>query len=180
MDNYFEQSVAGERGPREQFTYAACWVAIVILAIVGVFAAMGVVNPEAGGFGINWLNLVVFAVAVALAILLYRLKDNSFPEYDYILWNSELEICAVYNRQRRKKLATIPLNRVSAWGPASAMRGRMRGAKARNWYVHADAAWCLLYSGEAGNEAAVLELSDEMRAQLRSTNRALRGSEVKQ
>ena len=179
MDNYLEQSVAGERGPRESLLYSACWAGIVLLGIMAMFFALNILSVGGEGMGVNWLFLALTLVCVALAFLLYRAKDSVYREYDYILWNGEFEVCAVYNRRRRKKMGTIQLGKVTAWGPAAAMAGPMHGAKVEKYCVHPDAAWCLVYAGESGKQAALLELNDEMCAQIRGVSSALRISEVK-
>ena len=179
MDIYFEESVAGERGLREQLTYGACWAGIVLMVLIAIFSAVNIVGFDAERIAINWMDLIALVIAVGVAALLYFVKDKVYREYDYILWNSELEICAVYNRKRRKKVATIQLNQVIAWGPVAAMTKQMYNVKRQNWCVHEDKAWCLVCSGEDGKRAALLEFTDEMCAQLRMTDRSLRASEVK-
>ena len=178
MDNYFEQSVAGERGSRERFLYGICGVAGVLLALVALFAATNVVRMGEDGIAVSWPSLVLLVVAGALAALAFLSRDKVYCDYDYILWNSEFEVCAVYNRKSRKKIGTIPLNKVMAWGPASAMAKQMHGMKPHKWCAHEDRAWCVVYPGEAGKEAALVELSEEMVSQMRMTERTLRGVEV--
>ena len=179
MDNYFEQSVAGKREFREQLLYAACCAGLVVLVLVALVSATNIVGIDAESIAINWGSLIALVVSVALAVVLFRQKDKVYCEYDYILWNSELEICAVYNRKRRKKVATISLNRVTAWGPALKLANRMRNAKKLNWCPHEEAAWCLIYTEEDGTKAAMLELSEEMCAQLRLSGSAMRSAEVR-
>ena len=179
MDNYFEQNVAGERGPREQLKYGACWAGIVLLALVALVSLTGIVALGEDSISINWGSVIAVVVSAALAVLLFLNKDKVYREYDYILWNSELEVCEIYNLKRRKKVCTIPLSRVTAWGPAAALENRMHNAKKSSWCVHEDAAWCLIYPGEDGNKAVLLELSEDMRAQLRATSSAMRSAEVR-
>lgn len=179
MDNYYEQNVAGERGPREQLLYGGGWAVAVMLGLFALISAMSIVRPSGDGMSISWMNIGMTLVCAALAFLCYRFKDNVYREFDYILWNSELEVCGVYNRRRRKKLGTIPLGKLVAWGPAGAMAGPMHGAKKLNWCVHPDRAWCVVYTGDTGKEAALLELSDEMCKQIRAIGRAARDAEVK-
>ena len=178
-NNYFEESVAGERGSREQMMYALCWAGVVVLALIALVSAVNVILFTQESIRINWINVVILLVAGGLAVLLYRQKDKVYCEYDYALWNSEIEVAAVYNRKRRKKLGTVPLNKVTAWGPANVMAGRMHDVKPRNWAAHADRAWCLLYADESGKHAVLMELSEEMRAEMYAANRSLRLSEVK-
>ena len=179
MDNYFEQSVAGNRGSREQLLYSLCWLGIVVLALIVLFSATNVIRIGEEGINMNWGGLIILAAAAALAVLLIRSKDKVYREYDYILWNSELEVCVIYNRKRRKKVATIPLGHVTAWGPAAALENRMHNAKKNDWCLHAEAAWCLIYSEQDGTKAALLELSTEMCAQLRTSSSAMRSAEVR-
>ena len=179
MDIYFEQSAAGDRGPREQIKYGACWVGIVLFAIMAIFSAANIVGFDAESIAISWQSAILMVITAALAVLIYFAKDKVYREYDYILWNSELEICAVYNRKRRKKIATIQLKQVVAWGPVAAMTKQMHNAKRENWYAHEDKAWCLLCAGEDGKKAVLVEFNDEMCAQLRMADRTLRTKEVK-
>ncbi len=179
MDNYFEQNVAGERGPREQILYGGCWAAMVLLGLFALISAVNILQISESGMRISWINVILTLVGGALTFLCYRVKDAVYREFDYILWNSELEVCGVYNRRRRKKLGTIPLGKLTAWGPADAMAGPMHGARKRNWFVHADRAWCVVYPGDSGKEAAMLELSEEMCKQIRAIGRAVRDAEVK-
>lgn len=178
MDSYLECSVAGERGPREHLSYAIHWAAVVVLGLASMFFATGVLMPSEGG-GINWPGVALMVICAALAVLIYLRKDNVYREYDYLLWNGELEIYVVYNRRRRKKMGTIPLDKVSAWGPAAAMEGRCARLRKHAWCVHPDRAWGLIYPASNGSEAALLELSDEMAAQIRAAGRELRDAEVK-
>lgn len=180
MDNYFEQNVAGERGLREQLLYCGCWILVVALGFYALISAVGIMRfTESGGMSISWMNAILTIVCAALAFVCYRVKDKIYREFDYILWNSELEVCGVYNRRRRKKLATIPLGKLTAWGPADAMAGPMHGAKKQSWCVHPDKAWCVVYPGDSGKEAALLELSEEMCKQIRAIGRSVRDAEVK-
>ena len=179
MDNYFEQSAIGERGPGERLKYAACWAGVVILALIALFSALHILGFDGDRVVINWLEVGMLVASAALAVLIFLMKDRVYREYDYILWNSELEICVIYNRKRRKKVGTIPLGHVTAWGPAAALANRMQNAKKSNWCPHEEAAWCLIYSEQDGTKAALLELSQEMCAQLRSSGSAMRSAEVR-
>ena len=179
MDNYFEQSAIGEHGPHERLKYAVCWAGVVLLAMIAIFSALNILAFDGESVAVNWFGVAVLLASAALAVLLFLAKERVYREYDYILWNSELEICVIYNRKRRKKLGTIQLGQVSAWGPSGRMEKQMHSARRHNWYVHAGAAWCMVYSGEGGREAALMEFSEEMCDQLRAMGRTMRECEVK-
>lgn len=179
MDNYYEQNVAGERGFKEQLLYSLCWAGMIAMGFIAVLSMMGVIGFTEDSMRINWINLIMMAAAIALIIVIYRVKDKVYPEYDYILWNGELEICAVYNRSRRKKLTTIQLSKVTAWGPQDAMARHMHGVEVHNYSVHKDQAWCLVYADEHGKKGALLELNEETCAQLRALGSAMRMAEAK-
>lgn len=179
MDNYFEQSVAGDRGPRERLAYGISWAAVVMLGLAAFFFATNLVLLVPAGGGFNWVSLILMVVCIALAAVIYRMKDSVYREYDYILWNGELEVHVVYNHRRRKKLTTIQLGKVTAWGPVPAMENRMGNARKRFWCIHPMASCCLIYPGEKEQTAAFVELSDEMCKQIRSVARSLRDAEVK-
>lgn len=179
MDNYYEQNVAGERGLKEQLLYSLCWAGVIALGVLAMFFALNIMTIREDALAVNWLSVGLTLVGVAGAILLYRFKGNVYKEYDYILWNGEFEICAVYNRERRKKLTTIQLDKVAAWGPVDAMARHMHNVQAQDFCVHKDKAWCLVYAAEGGKKAALLELTNETCAQIRAVGNALRMAEVK-
>lgn len=179
MDNYYEQNVAGERGAKQQLLYSLCWLGVVLMGMIALFFAVNIIRITEDALSVSWLSVIVTLAAAALAVLAYRFKDNVYKEYDYILWNGELEICAVYNRSRRKKLTTIQLGKLAAWGPADAMARHMHGVKVQNYCVHSDAGWCLVYGSESGKQAALLELTEETCGQIRALGSQVRMAEVK-
>lgn len=179
MDNYYEQNVAGERGMKEQLLYSLCWAGVIALALLAMFFALNIMTVREDALSVNWLSVGLTLAGAALAILLYRVKGNVYKEYDYILWNGEFEVCAVYNRERRKKLATIQLDKLVAWGPVDAMARHMHNVQAQNFCVHKEAAWCLVYATEGGKRAALLELTDDTCAQIRAVGSGVRMAEVK-
>ena len=179
MDVYFEQSVAGDRGSREQLLYSLHLAGIAALALIALVSLTNIFGYVGEDVGFNWGALAILVAAAALMAVLIRRKDMVYREYDYILWNSELEVSVIYNRKRRKKLATIHLGQVTAWGPAPALANRMQGAAKSDWCPHAEAAWCLIYSEQNGTKAVLLELNEGMCAQLRSSSSAMRSAEVR-
>jgi methylglutaconyl-CoA hydratase len=72
--------------------YYACWLLIIVFALVAVYSLSGIVgvNPETGGAVFSWQNLVITLVFGASAFLLWRGSDSCRVEYNYTFTNGNL------------------------------------------------------------------------------------------
>lgn len=180
MDGYLEQSVAGRQSPGRTALYALCWGLIVLLSLAAVAFAADVLGGAQDRVDINWRSLLGFTLCAALAIAIFLRKDALHMEYDYILRDGTLEICGIFNRRRRKRLARIPLGQVGRMGRASGADYeaalRQPGLKRHNWNGGGGALHYLCYMEENVRHMAVLELNGEMIGQIRSSSRLQRGA----
>ena len=179
MEGYFEQSVSGRRTMHSTILYALCWALIVLLALATLFFLLNVVSVGEDGTALRWPCIVGALVCLGLGVLVFRRKDYLRIEYDYLLREGALEIWGILNLRRRRKLARIPLERISRMGPAQGSgfesARRQPGLKRHDWHAEGDALQYVCYTQENVRHMAILELNDEMRAQMRGSGRILPG-----
>ena len=178
MDGYFEQSVSGRRSLRSSVLYGLCWTLFVVLALLALFFLLNVVSYGEDGSSLRWPCIIGALAGIAGAAFVFRRKDYLRIEYDYLLKAGTLEIWGILNLKRRRRLEEIPLDRISRMGPAQGApfesARRQPGLKRHDW--HADGAlYFLCYARENARHMAVLELNNEMIAQLRGNGRILPG-----
>ena len=180
VDGYLEQSVAGRQGPGRAALYGLCWALIVLLGLAAVVFAASVLGGAQDRVEVDWRSLLGFLLCAALAIALFLRKDALRMEYDYILRDGALEICGIFNRRRRKRLACIPLEQIGRMGRAGGAGYeaalRQPGLKRHDWNGRGDALYYLCYMEENARHMAVLELNGEMIGQIRGSARLPRGA----
>ena len=178
MDGYFEQSVAGRRTMRDAILYALCWALIALLGLAAIFFLVNVVSVGEDGTALRWPCLVGALVSLGLGALIFRRKDYLRLEYDYLFREGALEIWGILNLKRRRQLARIPLEHIHRMGPAEGAgfeaACRQPGLKRHDWHA-GGALRYICYAQENARHMAVLELSDEMLAQMRGSGRILPG-----
>ncbi len=177
MDDFLETVAVRRRQGLYTVLYYACWLLIVIFALVAAVSLSGAigVNPETGGMVFVWQNLVAALVFGGAAYLLWRGSDNCRVEYDYTFTNGNLDVSRVLNNKRRKYLTALEMKDVIRCGPATgpAFKKTLNepGIKCHNWFVNRDAKLYYFYFQRKGvKHVIVLELTDEMVAMIRSKN----------
>jgi len=183
MDDFLEIIAVRHKQGLYTLMYYACWILIVIFAVVAAFSLTGVigVNPETGGMAFVWQNLVLALVFGGAAYLLWRGSDNCRIEYDYTFTNGILDVSRVLNNKRRKYLTSLEMKDVIRCGPAAgpAFQKTLKepDMKVHNWFVNRDANLYYFYFQRKGvKHTIVLELNDEMVAMIRSKNYLPRGT----
>jgi len=167
MENYIEQCVSGPRSTGKKVLYNLCWCATVLLVVLAIFFATGIVGSNPAVLEIKWANVILMLVCLAAAFVCFRRKDALRMEYDYFLGDGVIEISAVLNASRRKKLEEIPLSKVAQMGMlvGSAEAKTMQAQKIENhrWFLNQDARiYYLIYTKGSIRHMALLELNDEM------------------
>ena len=177
MDDFLETIAVRRRQGLYTLLYYACWLLIVIFALVAAVSLSGAigVNPETGGMVFVWQNLVIGLVFGGAAYLLWRGSDNCRVEYDYTFTNGNLDVSRVLNNKRRKYLTALEMKDVIRCGPATGPAFQKTlsepGIKCHNWFVNRDAKLYYFYFQRKGvKHVIVLELTDEMVAIIRSKN----------
>lgn len=169
MDTYFEQTVTAPPRAGTKAAMAAAWLLLIVLGIAAVVCLTSTVSvTEESGLKFNVYALIGLAASVALGVLVYRSKDRLNTEYDYIISGDTLEVCGIYAEKRRKKLLTVDLREISAFGSVNDNSYRAEnarpGIKKRSYVLNEDAsASYICFRKENERILATLELNDELR-----------------
>lgn len=171
MEQYYEQSVAGQRNAKGSLIYALFWLLIVIFVTAAMIFASNIfvdstrtlTYTDRDVLEVNWLSVLGAALCLLPAGILFVRKDYLRMEYDYILQSNILEICGVMNRRRRKVLARIDLGLVKMAGIArddGSLPGE-NNLRKHNWYAQA-CRYYIVYMKENIRHAALLELDEHL------------------
>jgi hypothetical protein len=175
MDDFLEQTAVRQRQGAFTLLYYLIWVLMVIFGLLALFGLINImgVNPETGGMVFSWQSLLTALVFGGGAFFLWRGSDSCRVEYDYTFTNGNLDVSRVLNNKRRKYLTALEMKDVIRCGPASGQAFLKTlnepGIKRHNWFVNREAKLYFFYFEKKGvKHVAVLELSDEMIAVMRS------------
>lgn len=167
MEQYYEQSVAGQKSTKTNFLYALIWLVIGICFIAAMLFASGIfvegTSSNRNVLDVNWLSVLGTAVCLVVAGVLFVRKDYLRKEYDYILQGNKLEICGVMNRRRRKTLARIDLGSARMAGTVEndvSLPGE-NNLRKHKWYVQA-CRYYIIYIEDNIRHAALLEMDDHL------------------
>lgn len=101
-DMMYEQVVTKHKNTGMWAAYILAVCAILALAVIGLMK----------------IGFVMLVLAIVLFVLVqWLLFPKLRTEYEYSLVNHELEISAVYNKEKRKTLCTVDLADAEAVGP---------------------------------------------------------------
>lgn len=165
MDNYMEQSVVAENRTHTRVLYAIFWMCICILVMIAIVFGANALG-KGGEFSLNWLSLIVSALCLTLAYILFRCKDRLHLEYDYICTGGKLEICGIYGGRRRRQLLCIETDRVLFAGIPDAALLNRPDLKIHKWYVE-NGRYGLCYMEGSVRHLVLLDLNEEFAAFLR-------------
>ena len=107
--------------------------------------------------------------------------DYCRVEYDYTFTNGTLDVSQVLNNKRRRYLTALDMKDVERCGPAAGPGLRQDAAtstalKRHNWFLNRDAKLYYFYFVKNNvKHLAVLELTDDMIAMIRSKSYLQRG-----
>ena len=165
---YIEQSVSGDKTARSSFLYILCGVLIALLLVLALISAANLFGNDPSVLSVNWINLLVLTVCLLLSAVLFLRRDHLRKEYDYILNDDVLEIYCILNRRRRRRLASVALDRITCCGPAASAVPKSGASKVHKWYLNAEnSLYCICYKDENIPHAALLELNAALARQLR-------------
>lgn len=171
METYYEQSVAAPRSLKKDMLCWLCRSGSVLLLLMAAMFASGLLGDDPSVLMLNWRSGIAMVICLALAGILFVCGAHLHTEYDYILRGDELEICAVLNRRRRKRLLRLNLQEVlqagelcadaafTFSGEGAVRRHRCYAAVCRNY---------IIYLQENARHVALLEMDDALCAQIRS------------
>jgi len=168
MYSFIEHTVGKERSGKSRMFYGAGWFISVFFLICGVFCATGILGQDAqGNLQIGWPWIILLLVCIGLAAMAFYGKDFLYPEYDYSITGSVVDVSRVLNNRRRKHLAEFSLGKVISCGEVSSeaySRARsMCTDKINNWFIHGDAPLYYFCHEQNGKRSmCVLELNQAM------------------
>lgn len=99
-ESYKELIVKKEMGVKEIALRAVCLIPTVLFALLGL-----------GGF------LIALAVAAVFGVLTYFVWISTDIEYEYLYLDKELNIDKIMAKSRRKKMATLEVERMEIMAP---------------------------------------------------------------
>ena len=99
-ESYKELIVKKEMGVKEIALRAVCLIPTVLFALLGL-----------GGF------LIALAVAAIFGVLTYFVWISTDIEYEYLYLDKELNIDKIMAKSRRKKMATLEVERMEIMAP---------------------------------------------------------------
>ncbi len=182
MDDYLETVARRKHQGMYTAIYFLTWVLIVLF---GFYALLNfssfIVSDADGGVQFNWQGLIVAVVTGGIAFLLWRRNDYCRMEFDYTFTNGILDVGQVLNNKRRRYLTALDMKDVVRCGPTQGATFektlRESGLKKHNWFLNRDANLYYFYFVKNNvKHLAVLELTDEMVAMIRSKSYLPRGA----
>lgn len=182
MDDFLETVARRKRQGAYTMIYFLTWVLIVLFGFYALinFSSMIGVKEDGSGIQFNFQALIVALITGGIAFLLWRRSDYCRVEYDYTFTNGILDVSQVLNNKRRRYLTALDMKDVVRCGPTQGPTFektlRESGVKRHNWFLNRDANLYYFYFVKNNvKHLAVLELTDEMIAMIRSKSYLQRG-----
>ena len=182
MDDFLETVARRKRQGAYTAVYFLTWVLIVLFGFYALlnFSSMIGVKEDGSGIQFNFQALIMALVTGGIAFLLWRRSDYCRVEYDYTFTNGILDVSQVLNNKRRRYLTALDMKDVVRCGPTQGPTFektlRENGLKRHNWFLNRDANLYYFYFVKNNvKHLAVLELTDDMIAMIRSKSYLQRG-----
>ena len=149
-DSYVECLVKRKANPLNVVIKAVIYAATATCAI---FALMGIV--------------VMFVPVIGLGLLIYFWMPNLDLEFEYLYLDKEISIDKVMNKQKRKRVSTLDLNKMEFIAPENSHEldsYKSRNPKMKDYSSNDPEIkkHILVYNGDAGVELIKIEPNGEM------------------
>lgn len=103
MDTFFEQIVPVKKGLKGALLLVLLWIAALILS----FVAFLIIAKYLGAFiGIVAVGLIFYGA--------YKLSQNFFIEYEYIITNGTLDVDKIIAKNSRKRILSFDIANISS------------------------------------------------------------------
>ena len=161
MDHFMEEVVVKQRKGIQEVAFYLSWITMIISALAGFVLLQGLFMQ------FDIFTLILTAIFLGIAVLLFLRKDRIRTEYEYTFTNGDMDFAQVFNNQKRKSLGTMRVKNVEAFGPVSGEGFRklinMPGLKRKNWFLNREAElYYFYYQKEQQKTIIILEPSPEM------------------
>lgn len=118
MEQYYEQNVVNnniDERIKKTKTLSIAKTACLVIALAALFTIILFITDD--NFLI-WLAIlcVVSVPFVIAAVIIGMINKRNNIEYDYILDDEKLKVCAIYFRTRRKLKYTVPVHAIESVG----------------------------------------------------------------
>lgn len=159
MDHFCEHVVVKKNRVMEEILYYLSAVIMVISALIAVFEINVVITAVTSGQFLP-VELGMFVVNGAIAVLLFLFRDRLRTEYEYTFTNGTLDFAQVFNNKKRKSLGSLKVNNVDAFGKvASGSFHRyisMPNVKQERWFLNRDADLYYFFFQKDGNKRIII------------------------
>lgn len=103
---FFEQIVTIPVKAKQLVAITIVWLVAVFISVALLFISFFILKP---------LLAVVILLIAGIVLLAYKVCQNFFIEYEYIITASELDIDKITARNKRARLITLDLKEVSSF-----------------------------------------------------------------
>lgn len=161
MDHFKEEVVIPRNNLLNNILYALSWVLIVVFGLYGMLMLQMLM------FSFSVATVLITALSIGAAVLLFLFKDNFKAEYEYSFTNGSLDFAKVLRSAKRKELGSMNVANVSACGHvahASFQRFlSMKDVTKRNWFLNRDGnLFYFYYVKDNKKNMIIIEPSEEM------------------
>lgn len=162
MADYFKEDVAVNRKPMlANILYVLCFVFMVILGVYG-FLMLQVLM-----FAFSAETLLLIALCIGGAVLLFFAKDHFKTEFEYAFTNGYLDFAKVMRGAKRKELGSMKVANVSACGHVAHESFQrylsMKDVEKKNWFLNRDGnLFYFYYMKDGKKKMIIIEPSEEM------------------
>jgi len=161
MDSFKEDIVFARSNVLGNIMYVLCWVLLVVFALYAMLLTQVLM------FGFDVVTLIMIALSIGGAVLLFLVKDNFKVEYEYTFTNGSLDLAKVMRSVKRKELGSMNVANVSACGHVAHDSFRkflaMKDVTKRNWFLNRDGnLFYFYYVKENKKNMIIIEPSEEM------------------
>lgn len=161
LDNYKEDIVYRRNQMLPNMLYMLCWVFVIVFALYASLLLQVIFMQ------FSLMSLLLFAVTVALAVLLFFKKDELKVEYEYTFTNGTLDFAKVLRGARRKELGSMNVANVAACGHVAHESFHkflaQKDVEKKNWFLNRDGnLFYFYYVKENRKHMIIIEPSEEM------------------
>lgn len=153
---FVEQLIRKRKEGREWMLITLIWSGAIVLAFVAMLLIMLLAKTTGGVLTITHLMLWLMAVG-GLTWLAVWLTKTQYIEFEYSVYEGELDIDQITGKRRRKRIVQVPARKIDAilpCTPAELTRPIDREVVAAP--SRAEATWCVNYHSKKNGNTRVL------------------------